>query len=92
VTREEEAPTRAYPYPDEEQEPEEQPTARGRELKSDEEKATEKVTAYFTPAQYDQIEDLRRAYRKRTGKRISVNALLRRLVENASIEDLLRSY
>ena len=42
VTREEEPPARAYPYPDEEQELEEQPGARGRELKSDEEKATDK--------------------------------------------------
>lgn len=57
--------------------------------KSEEERATEKVTAYFTPDQYDRIEDLRRQHRKRTGKRISVNALLRRLVERATIEDLL---
>ena len=62
---------------------------RGRELKSDEERATEKVTAYFTPPQYDKIEDLRKAHRKKTGKRISVNALLRRLVENATVEDIL---
>lgn len=63
-----------------------QPT---RELKADEERATEKVTAYFTPPQYDRIEELRRQYRKRTGKRISVNELLRRLVEHANIEDIL---
>lgn len=60
-----------------------------RELKADEERATEKVTAYFTPPQYDRIEELRRQYRKRTGKRISVNELLRRLVEHANIEDIL---
>jgi hypothetical protein len=61
----------------------------GRPLKSDEEKATEKVTAYFTPEQYDHIEELQRAYRKRTKKRISVNELLRRLVTTANIEDIL---
>jgi hypothetical protein len=61
----------------------------GREPKSDDERATEKVTAYFTPVQYDKIEELRRAHRKRVGKRISVNALLRRLVENAVVEDIL---
>lgn len=60
-----------------------------RELKSEEERATEKVTAYFTPPQYDRIEELRRQYRKRTGKRLSVNELLRRLVEHAGIEDIL---
>lgn len=63
-----------------------QPT---RELKAEEERATEKVTAYFTPPQYDRIEELRRQHRKRTGKRISVNELLRRLVEHANIEDVL---
>jgi hypothetical protein len=61
----------------------------GRPLKDDEEKATEKVTAYFTPQQYDKIDELRKAHRKRTGKRISVNVLLRRLVEVATIEDIL---
>jgi hypothetical protein len=61
----------------------------GRPLKSDEEKATEKVTAYFTPEQYDHIEELQRAYRKRTKKRISVNELLRRLVTTATMEDIL---
>lgn len=61
----------------------------GRQLKSDEEKATEKVTAYFTPEQYDHIEELQRAYRKRTKKRISVNELLRRLVTKANIDDIL---
>jgi hypothetical protein len=56
--------------------------------KSEEEQATEKVTAYFTPPQYDKIEELRRLYRKRVGKRISVNALLRQLVERATVEDI----
>ncbi|MGH2505856.1 MAG: hypothetical protein ACRDHZ_00315 [Ktedonobacteraceae bacterium] len=59
------------------------------ERKSEEERATEKVTAYFTPPQYDHIDELRRQYRKRTKQRISVNALLRRLVERANIEDIL---
>lgn len=61
----------------------------GRPTKSDEAKATEKVTAYFTPTQYDKIEDLRRLHRKQTGRRISVNELLRRLVTNATIENIL---
>jgi len=61
----------------------------GRPTKPDEEKATEKVTAYFTAEQYDKIEDLRRSHRKRTGKRISVNELLRRLVVHATVEDIL---
>ncbi|MGH2478089.1 MAG: hypothetical protein ACRDHW_00320 [Ktedonobacteraceae bacterium] len=60
-----------------------------RELKAEEERATEKVTAYFTPPQYDRIEELRRQHRKRTGKRLSVNELLRRLVEHANLEDIL---
>jgi hypothetical protein len=64
-------------------------TLAGRERKSEEERATEKVTAYFTPPQYDHIEELRRQYRKHTKRRISVNALLRRLVERANIEDIL---
>ena len=59
------------------------------ERKSEEERATEKVTAYFTPPQYDHIDELRRQYRKRTKQRISVNALLRRLVERANLEDIL---
>lgn len=59
-------------------------------LKAEEERATEKVTAYFTPPQYDRIKELRRQYRKRTGKCISVNKLLRRLVEQANIEDIVR--
>lgn len=63
-----------------------------RSLKAEEERATEKVTAYFTPPQYDRIEELRRQYRKRTGKRISVNELLRRLAERANIEDILPGY
>jgi len=62
----------------------------GRPTKPDDEKATEKVTAYFTAEQYDKIEDLRRSHRKRTGKRISVNELLRRLVIHATIEDILK--
>jgi len=61
----------------------------GRVLKPDEEKATEQVTAYFTTAQYDKIEELQRAYRKKAKKRITVNALLRRLVEHATVEDIL---
>lgn len=65
------------------------PAPVSQERKTEEERATEKVTAYFTPPQYDKIEELRRQHRKKTGKRISVNALLRRLVEQATIEDLL---
>lgn len=65
------------------------PAPASQERKSEEERATEKVTAYFTPPQYDHIEELRRQYRKRTKQRISVNALLRRLVERANLEDIL---
>jgi hypothetical protein len=65
------------------------PAPASQERKSEEERATEKVTAYFTPPQYDHIEELRRQYRKRTKQRISVNALLRRLVERANVEDIL---
>lgn len=66
-----------------------QEKAVGRKLKPDEEKATEKVTAYFTISQYDKIEELQRGYRKKAKKRITVNALLRRLVEHATVEDIL---
>jgi len=65
----------------EEKQPEEQ--------KLDEERATQKLTAYFTSAQYDRIDELRSQYRKHTKQRISVNALLRRLVERAELEDIL---
>jgi hypothetical protein len=65
------------------------PAPASQERKSEEERATEKVTAYFTPPQYDHIDELRRQYRKRTKQRISVNELIRRLVERANLEDIL---
>ena len=84
------APAPAQPIPAEHPSPSlERSAAPERQTKEEDERATEKVTAYFTPPQYDHIDELRRQYRKRTKQRISVNALLRRLVEHANLEDIL---
>jgi hypothetical protein len=57
--------------------------------KSDEEKATIELSLYLRPHHDDKLEDLRRAYKKRTGKKITANELMRRLIDHATLEDLL---
>lgn len=47
------------------------------------------LSLYLKPAQDDKLEDLRRAYKRHTGKKISANEVMRRLIERASLETLL---
>lgn len=51
--------------------------------------ATVELSLYLRPAQDDKLEDLRRAYKRRTGKKISANEVMRRLIERATLENLL---
>lgn len=55
----------------------------------DEERATIELSLYLRPRHDEKLEDLRRAYKRRTGKKISANELIRRLIDQASIEDVL---
>ncbi len=54
-----------------------------------EEKATIELSLYLRPSQDDKIEDLRRAYKKLTHKKITANELMRRLIDRATIDDIL---
>lgn len=51
--------------------------------------ATIELSLYLKPAQDDKLEDLRRAYKRATGKKISANEVMRRLIERATLETLL---
>ena len=54
------------------------------------EKATIEVRLYLTPTLDDKLLDLRQQYKKRTGgKRIKPNEIMRKLIEKATIEDIL---
>jgi len=53
------------------------------------ENATVELSLYLRPSQDDKIEDLRRAYKKRTKKKISANELIRRLIDHATLENIL---
>ncbi len=53
------------------------------------EKATIEVSLYLRPSQDDKLEDLRRAYKKRKGKKISSNQVMRRLIDKATLEMIL---
>lgn len=53
------------------------------------EKATVELSLYLRPSHDDKIEDLRQAYRKRTGKKITANELMRRLIDHATLDDIL---
>lgn len=59
------------------------------EVREQEEKATIELSLYLRPSQDDKLEDLRRAYKRRTGKKISANEVMRRLIERALLDDLL---
>ncbi|SRR6266567_5237657 len=54
-----------------------------------EEKATIEISLYLRPIQDEKLEDLRRAYKKRRGKKISSNQVMRRLIDKATLEMLL---
>ena len=47
-----------------------------------------KVSFYLTPEQEQKLDDLAYEHKKRTGKRINRNDIVRHLVDNCSIEDL----
>jgi hypothetical protein len=52
------------------------------------ERATVELSLYLRPSQDDKLEDLRRAYKRRTGRKISANEVIRRLIEHATLEML----
>jgi hypothetical protein len=54
-----------------------------------EERATVELSLYLRPSQDDKLEDLRRAYKRHAGKKISANEIIRRLIERATLESLL---
>jgi hypothetical protein len=45
-----------------------------------EERATIELSLYFSPSQNKMLEDLRRAYKRHTKKKISANEVMRRLI------------
>ncbi len=49
----------------------------------------EKTTLYLSPDQSDKLDDLAMSYRRRTGKRITRNMLLRKLIDRATLDDIL---
>ena len=53
------------------------------------ERATVEVSLYLRPSQDDKLEELRRAYKQRTRKKISANEVMRRLIEQATVEQIL---
>lgn len=54
-------------------------------------RVTEKVTFYLRPDQLDMLEDLAYSYRKRTGKRITRNDVVRMLLDAGTLETLLQA-
>jgi hypothetical protein len=56
---------------------------------SEREQATVELSLYLRPSQDDKLEDLRRAYKRQTGKKISANEVVRRLIDQATLENLL---
>ena len=52
---------------------------------------TEKFTIYVSPEQLDKLDELALAYRKRTGKRINRNVIMRKLIDVCDLELLLGS-
>jgi hypothetical protein len=57
--------------------------------KPEEERATIELSLYLRPTQDDKLEDLRRAYKRHTGKKISANEVMRRLIDHATLDTLL---
>src|SRR5579864_2830661 len=54
-----------------------------------EEKATVEISLYLRPSQDDKLDDLKREYKRRKGKKISSNQLMRLLIDRATLDDLL---
>jgi len=54
-----------------------------------EEKATEKLTLYLLPRQSDKLDELLMQFKKRTGKRLQRNKLMRMLIDQATLDTLL---
>jgi hypothetical protein len=52
-------------------------------------RATVELSLYLRPSQDDKLEELRRAYKQRTKKKISANEVMRRLIEQATVEQIL---
>lgn len=52
---------------------------------------TEKFTIYVSSEQLDKLDELALAYRKRTGKRINRNVIMRKLIDVCDLELLLQS-
>jgi hypothetical protein len=52
---------------------------------------TEKFTIYVSPDQLDKLDELALAYRKRTGKRINRNVIMRKLIDVCDLDLLLQS-
>lgn len=53
------------------------------------ERATFELSLYLKPSQDDKLEELKREYKRQTRKKISSNEIMRKLIEKATIEDLL---
>jgi hypothetical protein len=52
-------------------------------------KAGEKTTFYLRPDQVDKLDELALAYKRKTGKRVNRNDLVRQLIDQAELDDLL---
>lgn len=52
---------------------------------------TEKFTIYVSSEQLDKLDELALAYRKRTGKRINRNVIMRKLIDVCDLDLLLQS-
>jgi len=60
------------------------------DLEEEAEKATIELSLYLRPSQDDKLEELRRAYKRRMRKKISANEIMRRLIDTATLEMLIR--
>ena len=50
---------------------------------------SDKTSIYFSPSQSEKLAMLAIKYKKQTGKRISTNEIIRKLVDNVALEDIL---
>ena len=50
---------------------------------------SDKTSIYFSPSQSEKLAMLAIKYKKQTGKRISTNEIIRKLVDNVVLEDIL---
>ncbi len=61
-------------------------------MKRSEQEELQKTTFYLTPGQLDMLDELAYDYKRRTGKRINRNDIVRFLVEHARLEALLAEW